>query len=52
MYIQMLTTRVKIVKQIHSSYKCTCYIITLTTKSWKLNEDLLVSITTHFKNKK
>lgn len=52
MYIQMSATRVKTVKQIRSGHKHTYYITILTAKFWKVNEDLLVLITMHFKNKK
>lgn len=49
MCIQMSGTRVKTVKRIHSGYKHTYYIITLTAKFWKVNEDLLLLIAMHYK---
>lgn len=52
MYSQMWATRVKTVKLIRSGYKHTYYIIFLTAQCWKVNEDLLVVITMHFKKKK
>lgn len=51
MYIQMLATRVKAVKQIRAGCKHIYYIIVLTGKLKKVNKDLEVLITMHFHSK-